>query len=338
MKIANYNEHNFIIQDDDIWATQGQLGKLYGVAEHTVNYHLKNIFESNELDKNSVYREIRYTATDGKNYNAKHYNLDVIIAVGYRINSKSATTFRKWATQVLNQYLKDGYIINEQILSQNPDKLDRLAAEIRRLRASEKSVFAKVRECFKIASSDYEPSSAEVKQFYALLQDKFHHAVTKMTASQLIMDRADGTLENMGVLSFDGVVPSKKEANIGKNYLTQNELYRMYLLSEQFLNFAESIALANKQLTMKQLHQKLDDMLVLNEMPVFDGYTDRLKNLATSHIEREYKRFINIQKLKMLGIEVDLESYDLGEYDDYKETLDNIALGQLRVFLLEKSA
>lgn len=131
MKIANYNEHNFIVQDDDIWATQGQLGKLYGVAEHTVNYHLKNIFESNELDKNSVYREIRYTATDG-------------------------------------------------------------------------------------------------------------------------------------------VVPSKKEANIGKNYLTQNELYRMYLLSGQFLNFAESIALTNKQ-----LHQKLDDMLVLNEMPVFDGYTDR---------------------------------------------------------------
>ena len=190
------------------------------------------------------------------------YSLDTIISVGYRVNSKKATQFRIWATGILKQYIKDGFVLNESLLKSDPGKLNLLAAKIRELRASEKNVYASVRECFKIAASDYEPSSQEVKSFYSLLQDKFHHAITRMTASKLVLDRAGHEYENMGVLSFDGFLPTKAEVKIGKNYLDATEIYRMHLLSEQFLLYAESTALMEKEMTMKTLHDQLDTRLV----------------------------------------------------------------------------
>lgn len=316
--------------DDTIWITQKGMATLFDCSTDNIALHLKKIFKDEELDQKAVTEEYSVTALDGKNYNTKHYNLDAIIAVGYRVNSKKATQFRKWATQVLHTYIQDGYVINEALLRDDPEKLNKLAAKIRELRADEKNVFAQVRECFKISASDYEPSSQEVRTFYSLLQDKFHHAITKMTSSKLIMDRASYKEDNMGLVSFKDLWPSKQEVKTGKNYLTENELYRMYLLSEQFLLFAESSALMNKTLTMKDLHEQLDKILEVNGYPVFSGYTDYIKDSAIRHVEAEYNRYRDIKKLEMIGIDVDIVEYELGAYKEHQAEIEAITTQQLK--------
>lgn len=316
--------------NNDIWITQRGLAQLLDVNTPAISKHIKNIFTEGELEEKAVVSKMETTALDGKSYLTLHYNLDVIIAVGYRVNSKKATQFRKWATQVLQTYIQDGYVVNETLLRDDPAKLNQLAAKIRELRANEKNVFAQVRECFKISSSDYEPTSKEVRSFYALLQDKFHHAITRMTSSKLIMDRANYKDENMGLVTFKDLFPTKKEVQTGKNYLTDDELYRMFLLSEQFLLFAESSALMGKKLTMKDLHEQLDKLLELNGYPVFDGYNDFLKDRALEHAERELELFIEIKKLEMLGVDVDLVDYDNGAYKHYQQQIDGISLMQLK--------
>lgn len=328
-KLSENESVEVIFVNNDIWITQRGLAQLLDVNTPAISKHIKNIFAEGELEEKAVVSKMETTALDGKSYLTLHYNLDAIIAVGYRVNSKKATQFRKWATQVLHTYIQDGYVVNEAILRDDPAKLNQLAAKIRELRADEKNVFAQVRECFKISASDYEPSSQEVRTFYALLQDKFHHAVTKMTSSKLIMDRASYKEDNMGLVSFKDLWPSKQEAQTGKNYLTENELYRMYLLSEQFLLFAESSALMGKNLTMKDLHEQLDKLLELNGYPVFNGYTDHIKNHAMRHVETEYNRFKDIKKLQMLGIDVDLVEYELGAYQSHQEEIDAITTQQL---------
>lgn len=320
-------------QDESAWMTQKAIAELFGVDVRTISEHLKNIFSDNELEKNSVIRKFRRTASDGKSYEVQHYSLDAIISVGYRVSSKRATAFRIWATQVLGQFIKDGYVIDERRLREDPAKLSELAAKLRELRASEKNVFASVRECFKIAASDYDPSSAEVRQFYALLQDKFHHAVTGMTASKIVLDRADHSEPNMGLQTLEGVFPTLREAKVGKNYLRQEELYRLHLLSEQFLLYAESTALSGQAMTMAQLRDQLDTLLRLNGYPVFSNYEDYLKDRAMDHVQQEFDTFVEIEKLKMLGLEVDLGDYYLGEYEEYREQLNEITPHKLRKHL-----
>ncbi len=325
---------NILIEDNSIWATQKQMAQLFAVDVSVITKHLKNIFESHELDKNSVCAKFAHTANDGKAYNTNHYHLDAIISVGYRVNSTQATKFRIWATKILNQYIKDGYVINEVLLKNNPDKLTQLSAKIRELRASEQNIFAKVRECFKISASDYQPNSQEVRNFYSLLQDKFHYAITRMTASKLIMDRADSKKEKMGLVTIqsNNYIPTKQEIKIGKNYLTENELYRMYLLSEQFLLYAESQALQAKLLTMKDLHTYLDKLLEFNEYPVFSEYKDNIRAIADEHVEMEYDRFIKIKKLEMLGVDVDFVEFDNGAYQHYQQELDDISIQKLKQY------
>lgn len=325
--------------DDNIWITQKGMATLFDCSTDNIALHLKKIFKDDELDQKAVTEEYSATALDGKNYNTKHYSLDAIIAVGYRVNSKKATQFRKWSTKVLHTYIQDGYVVNEALLQDDPEQLNKLAAKVRELRANEKNVFEKVRECFRISASDYEPTSDEVRTFYILLQDKFHHAITRMTSSKLIMDRAGYAESNMGLVSFKEHLPTKKEAKIGKNYLTEEELYRMYLLSEQFLLFAETSALMKKQLTMKDLHSQLDRLLELNGYSVFSGYTDYIKDRAIAHAEREYERFIDIKKLEMLGIEVDILDYDSGLYEEHRIQMNEISMRKLnKYYLSSKSA
>lgn len=329
-KISENESVEVFFVDNDIWVTQKALAQLLDVNTPAISKHIKNIFTEGELEEKAVVSKMETTALDGKKYLTLHYNLDIIIAVGYRVNSKKATQFRKWATQILHTYIQDGYVINEALLRDDPEKLNKLAAKIRELRADEKNVFAQVRECFKISASDYEPSSQEVRTFYSLLQDKFHHAITKMTSSKLIMDRASYKEDNMGLVSFKDLWPTKQEAKTGKNYLTENELYRMYLLSEQFLLFAESSALMNKTLTMKDLHEQLDKILEVNGYPVFSGYTDYIKDNAIRHVEAEYNRYRDIKKLEMIGVDVDIVEYELGAYKEYQAEIDAITTQQLK--------
>ena len=316
-----------IIQNETVWATQKSIAEIFDTDRSGIAKHLLSIFSSGELDENSNVQKM-HTANSAKP--VQFYSLDAIISVGYRVNSKKATQFRIWSTGLLKQYIKDGFVINEEFLRSDPKKLNELAAKIRELRANEKNIYASVRECFKIAASDYEPSSKEVKRFYSLLQDKFHHAVTRMTASKLILDRADHTADNMGLQTIKGHIPTKEEAKIGKNYLSQNEIYRLHLLSEQFLLYAESTALMGKKMTMKGLHEQLDNLLRLNGYPVFDGYQDYLHERAISHAEKEHETFIEIKKLEHIGVVVDLELFYQGEYNDYKEQTQQIQLKQLK--------
>jgi hypothetical protein len=302
--------------ENEIWATQAQIADIFQVTVPTINEHLKNLLKAGELDETSVIRKFRITASDGKGYLTSHYNLDAIIAVGYRVSSKEATKFRQWSSKIVRSYLEQGYVINEKALRESPEKLNKLAAEIRALRSSEKQVYAKVRECFKVSSSDYDPSARQVKTFYALLQDKLHHAVTGLTSSKLILDRADHRETSMGLRSMEGAKPTFDDAKTGKNYLREDELYRLHLLSEQFLLYAESTALAGRKMTMKSLHDQLDRLLVLNDYPVFDGYKDYIKDEAIKHAKVELGLYKKRLKIEAMGVEYDEEALAYGEYDD----------------------
>jgi hypothetical protein len=296
-----------------IWATQQNIADIFAVSQSNVSRHISNIFAEGELLEESNMQKMHIASSDKP---TTFYSLDVVISVGYRVNSKIATKFRQWANQILKAYLDQGYVINEKALRESPDKLNKLAAEVRALRSAEKQVYAKVRECFRISSSDYDPSSKDVRSFYALLQDKFHHAVTGMTSSKLIMDRADHHNENMGLQSMKGKNPTLEDAQTGKNYLHDNELYRLHLLSEQFLLYAESTALAGRRMTMKSLHAQLDKLLKLNDYPVFDGYKDYIRDEADRHAKIELGLYRKRLKIEALGIKYDEEALSLGEYDD----------------------
>ncbi|MEJ5026355.1 RhuM family protein [Brucella anthropi] len=307
---------SFNSETNSIWATQEQIARLFGVGRSNITQHIANLFADEELTEEGNVRNFNFAHSTKP---VRIYSLDVMISVGYRVNSRAATKFRQWATHTLRTYLEQGYVINERALRDSPEMLNKLAAEIRALRSSEKQVYAKVRECFKVSSSDYDPSAKEVRKFYALLQDKFHHAITGLTSSKLILDRADHQEENLGLLTMGGDKPTLKDAQVGKNYLRPDELYRLHLLSEQFLLFAESTALAQKKMTMQSLHDQLDRLLTLNDYEVFDGYKDYIKDEALRHAKIEYELYLTRQKVEAAGIEYDVEALYLGEYDDILE-------------------
>lgn len=298
---------------ETIWATQAQMAELFETSQQNISHHLKGIFSDGELDEASNTKNIGIARSTKP---VRVYSLDAVISVGYRVNSKAATRFRQWATQTIKAFIEQGFVINEKALRESPEKLNRLAAEIRALRSEEKQIYAKVRECFKIGAADYQPGSREMKRFYALLQDKFHHAVTGQTGSKLILDRADHRSENMGVQTFKGKEPTLAESKVGKNYLDKDELYRLHLLSEQFLLYAESTALQGKRMTMESLHRQLDRLLSLNDYPVFDGWRDFLKDQADKHARQELTLYKKRKKIEAMGIEYDEEALAAGEYDD----------------------
>ncbi|MBB91624.1 MAG: hypothetical protein CMF68_11665 [Magnetovibrio sp.] len=298
---------------ESIWATQAQIAELFATDRSNVTKHLSNIFSEGELDEEGNVQKLHIAQSSKP---VAIYSIDAVISVGYRVNSKAATKFRQWATRTITAFIEQGYVINEKVLRESPEKLNELASKLRALRAEEKQVYAKVRECFKISSSDYDPSAKTVKTFFALLQDKFHHAVTGQTGSKLIMDRADHREDHMGVVHFKGDEPTLKEATTGKNYLRSDELYRLHLLSEQFLLYAESTALAGRKMTMKSLHEQLDRLLQLNDYPVFEGWKDYLRDEAERHARAEMTLYKKRKKIESLGIEYDEEALAAGEYDD----------------------
>ena len=301
---------DFNVYSETIWTTADKIALLFSCTADNVYLHVKNILNEGELTEESSVKGLRN----------KLYNLDMMIAVGYRVNSKKATSFRQWATKVLSQYIRDGYVIDEKRLSQDSAKLNELAAKIRELRANEKNIYQAVRDCFKLCATDYNKEAKEAKSFYALLQDKFHFAITGLTASKLILDRADHRIKNMGIQSSKDDVPTVTEAITGKNYVLPNELYRMHLLSEQWLLYSESTALRDRKLTMNELHEKLDELLRFNEYPVFEGYKVYLGDEAKEHAKNEFALYEKIQKLKYSNIDVDLEMFYDGEYDEiYRE-------------------
>ena len=247
-----------ILKDETIWLTQKSMAELFGVDRTVVTKHLKNIFAENELDKNSVCANFAHTAKDGKNYQTEFYNLDAIIAVGYRVNSKKATQFRIWATNILKEYIIKGFALNdERFIKGNKydsNYFDELLERIKTIRVSERMAYQKIIDLFIATSADYNPKSEAAYTFFKIVQNKLHYAISGYTAAELIYSRADSNKENMGLTNWkkspDGLI-YKYDVSVAKNYLNEAELSKLNDLTNIFLVFAEDEAKERHIMTMQ---------------------------------------------------------------------------------------
>ena len=250
---------NVIFEDENFWLTQKSMAELFDCTTDNISLHLKNIFADEELDKNSVTEIFSVTAADGKNYKTQCYNLDAIIAVGYRVNSKKATKFRQWATQTLKEYIQKGFVLNDDLMKNGrpfgKDYFDELLERIREIRASERRAYQKIADIFEQCSYDYDKNSDTTKEFYAFVQNKLHYAVTGKTAAEIINERATLDSPTMGLTTWksapDGKI-YKSDIVVAKNYLNQKEISRLNRIVTMFIDHAE--LMAEDEHLMNKLH------------------------------------------------------------------------------------
>ncbi len=250
------------LQDETVWLNQAQLCELFDKDKRTISEHIQNIFKEEELLEEAVVRNFRTTASDGKNYQINHYNLDVIISVGYRVSSRRGTQFRIWATQRLKEYLIKGFALDDERLKRagGGNYFNELLARIRDIRSSEKVFWRKVLDIY-ATSIDYDPKTESSKQFFAIVQNKMHWAAHGHTAAEIIYSRANAEKTNMGLTSWSGKKPRQADAEIAKNYLNEEELKVLNLIVSLYLDFAELQALSLNPMYMKDWITKLDDFL-----------------------------------------------------------------------------
>ncbi|MDZ7344739.1 MAG: virulence RhuM family protein [candidate division KSB1 bacterium] len=259
------------LQDETVWLSQAQMAELFQKDVRTINEHIKNIYEEDELQKEPTIRKFRIVQTEKKRKVTRtidFYNLDVIISVGYRVKSHRGTQFRIWATQRLKEYIVKGFVMDDRRLAGGATNyFDELIERVRRIRTSERNFYEKVRDIF-ATSIDYDPQTDYARQFYATVQNKFHYAIHGRTAAELIAERVDSAKPFMGMTNWSGKIITRKEAEIAKNYLEELELKRLELLVEQFLSFAELRVVEKKPLYMADWVKKLDELLILNEKEI----------------------------------------------------------------------
>lgn len=278
--------------DESVWLTQAQLADLFQRDRSVITKHIGNIFEEGELDPNSVCAKFAHTAADGKNYSVEHYNLDVIISVGYRVKSPRGTQFRIWATQRLREYLIKGFTMDDERLKQagGGDYFDELLARIRDIRSSEKIFWRKVLDIY-ATSIDYDPQNDVSQEFFAIVQNKMHWAAHGNTAAEVIKARADADKPNMGLTSFTGKKPKKTDAKVAKNYLNEDELDTLNRIVSMYLEFAELQAKNRKPMHMKDWITKLDDFLKLSDRDILTHAGKVSNDLAMQHASLEYDKF-----------------------------------------------
>lgn len=249
-----------------VWLTQNDMAELFDTTKQNVSLHLKNIFEDNELSENSVVKESLTTAIDNKKYQTKIYNLDAILALGFRVRSPRGSQFRRWANTLLKEYLVKGFAMDDERLKQadNWDYFDEWLARIRDIRASEKRFYQKIKDIYATAV-DYDKTSEQAQLFFKKVQNKMLWAVTGKTAAELIADRSDANKPNMGVMSFKGSIVRKGDVGIAKNYLQQSEIEELNRIVTMYLDYAEDQAKQRKTITMGQWADKLDAFLEFNE-------------------------------------------------------------------------
>jgi hypothetical protein len=289
------------VQDGTIWLSQKNMGLLFETSTDNIGSHLKNIFNDSELLEFSVTEIFSATASDGKNYQVKHYNLDAIIAVGYRVNSKCATAFRQWATVVLRDFTLRGYVIDRKRMENgaflDDDYFERLLEEIREIRVSERRFYQKITDIYSTAM-DYNPASSTTKEFFAKVQNKMHYAVHKHTAAELIYNRANYTKENMGLTSWEKSPAGKivkTDVTIAKNYLTERELESLGRIVNGYLDFAEEYAKRHIPLTMNDWAKHLDLILQANGRDLLQNTGKITAVLAKQHAENEFEKYRPIQ-------------------------------------------
>ncbi|MDR1852799.1 MAG: virulence RhuM family protein [Propionibacteriaceae bacterium] len=288
-------------EDKTVWLTQKLMAELFQVDVRTISEHLQTIFASEELEPEAVIRKFRITAADGKRYLVKHYNLDAIISVGYRVNSLRATQFRQWATKVLSQFAVQGWVLDKKRLENGAylgeDYFERLLEEIREIRLSERKLYQKVTDIYATAV-DYNPAAPTSRAFFASVQNKLHYAIHGHTAAELIRGRADAEQANMGLTSW-GKAPTGKivpsDVVIGKNYLTKEELEDLGRLVNSFLDLAESRARRHIPMTMEDWASRLDAFLVFDDRGVLAGQGQVSMEEAKEHALGEFERFRVVQ-------------------------------------------
>ena len=288
-------------QDETIWLTQKLMAELFEVDVRTISEHLKNIFASGELDQESVIRKFRTTAADGKNYNTQFYNLDAIISVGYRVNSKRATQFRQWATQVLREFAIKGYVLDKQRLENGAflgeDYFERLLEEIREIRLSERRFYQKITDIY-ATSMDYNRDAPTTREFFARVQNKLHYATHGRTAAELIQQRADGHKKNMGLTSWenspDGKI-LKSDVSVAKNYLSKEELESLGRIVNAYIDLAEDRAQRKIPMTMEDWSKRLDIFLEAFDRQILQDSGQVSAEIAKTHAESEFEKYRVVQ-------------------------------------------
>jgi len=279
------------VENETVWLSQSQMGELFQTTKQNISLHVKNIFTEGELDEPSVVKEYLTTAADGKKYRTLHYNLDVIISVGYRVKSLIGTHFRIWATQRLREYIIKGFAMDDERLKQAKNSyFDELLSRIRDIRSSEKVFYRKICDIY-ATSIDYDPATDMTHEFFATVQNKFHWAIHAHTAAELIKLRADGSKPNMGMTSWPGKSIKKTDAIIAKNYLHENELDQMNRIVNQYLEFAELQAMQRKPMYMKDWITKLHGFLVLNDREILNHPGKISHKAAETFALKEYEQY-----------------------------------------------
>ena len=284
-------------EDGSIWLTQKLMAELFDVTPSAINQHLQNIFESHELDQNSVIKKFLITASDGKKYNTQLYNLDAIISVGYRINSKRATQFRQWATQVLREFAIKGYVLDKKRLENGnflgDNYFEQLLAEIREIRLSERHFYQKITDIY-ATSLDYNKSAPTTRDFFAKVQNKLHYAIHGHTAPELVLKRADSNKQHMGLTSWEHSPNGKilkTDASIAKNYLTVDELDALGRIVNAYLELAEGRAKRKMPMTMTDWAIQLDKLLELDARDILKDAGKISAKIAKDHAESEFEKY-----------------------------------------------
>ena len=291
--------------NENIWLTQKRMAELFGVQVPAISKHLKNIFESGELEENSVISILETTAEDGKEYKTKYYNLDAIISVGYRVNSTQATRFRIWATERLKEYMLKGFILDDEGLKNGryfgKDYFQELLERVRSIRASERRIYQQITDIFAECSIDYDPKSHITKDFYATIQNKFHYAITGQTAAEIVHTNADADKEFMGLTTWKSAPHGrivKSDAKVAKNYLQEKEIKRLERTVSSFFDYIEIIIEKRISFTMEEFGGSVNKFLSFNEYEILSDKGSVSSGQAMEKAALEYDKFNKTQKIE----------------------------------------
>ena len=291
-----------VYADENIWLTQKMMGVLYDVETHTINYHLKKVFADSELSQDSVIRDFRITAADGKNYNTKHYNLSAIIAVGYKVNSERAVQFRKWATTVIQEFTIKGFTMDDERLKNGGSILanqyfEEQLQRIREIRLSERKFYQKITDIY-ATSIDYDVTAQATKRFFATVQNKLHWAIHGQTAAEVIFSRADADKAHMGLTTWKDAPRGKIQkfdVNVAKNYLTDHEMAQLERLVSAYLDLAEDMAIRRIPMTMQDWETRLNRFIAATDRQILQDAGNVTAEIARAHAESEFEKYRIVQ-------------------------------------------
>ena len=310
---------NTLFADEDVWLTQAQLAEIYQTTQENISMHISNIYADDELDKEGTYKKFLLVRQEGKrqvNRHIDHYNLDMIIALGYRVQSPIAVRFRRWATRLLHEYIQKGFAMDDERLKQGGNRYFReLLQRIRDIRSSERNFYQQVTDIY-ATSTDYDPRAKMTKLFFATVQNKMHYAVHEHTAAELIYERVDNEKPFVEMTNFKGNYVTRDDVKIAKNYLTELELQRLNLLTSQFLDYAEFQALEQKPMTMADWIQALDDQILRLRKNILEGNGIISHEEAIKKAEHEFEIY---REREMRLLESDFDKAVKALLDDKNE-------------------